>query len=79
MTAYDDVMRTIIELSEEQVEALAAICAGEGISRAEAVRRAVDAWLAQRRPATMDAAFGLWRGRVDSSDGYLAALRDEWP
>jgi metal-responsive CopG/Arc/MetJ family transcriptional regulator len=34
-------MRTIVDLPGEQVEALASLCEREGISRAEAVRRAM--------------------------------------
>ena len=47
---YDDViMRTIIDLPEEQVRGLAALCEAQGISRAEAVRRAVARLLAEEQ------------------------------
>jgi polyphosphate kinase len=42
MTYYDDAVRTIIELPEDQLGALDGICRRESISRAEAIRRAVD-------------------------------------
>ena len=40
------IMRTIVDLTDEQVKSLAALCAAQGISRAEAVRRAVARLLA---------------------------------
>ena len=64
MTSYDDViMRTIIELPDDQVEALDVSCVREGVSRAEGVRRAVGQYLLRERVASPEAAFGLWRGR----------------
>ena len=71
-------MRTIIDLPEPQLEALDAVCRREGISRAEAVRRAVAAHIRQARAAGPDAAFGLWRGRVPSGLAYERAVRQEW-
>lgn len=54
-------MRTIIELPEEQLHALDAWRQARGISRAEAVRRAVTNLLedATHKRAAIDAAFGL--------------------
>ncbi len=49
MTYYDDAMRTIVDLPDEQVEALAELCEREKISRAEAIRRAVAAMLATNK------------------------------
>jgi metal-responsive CopG/Arc/MetJ family transcriptional regulator len=78
MTLHDDVMRTIIDLPEEQLSALDAWRLARGVSRAEAVRRAVarllDDELARR--AAVAAAFGLWKGR----DGLVdqERLRAEW-
>ena len=78
MPAYDDVMRTIVELKEEQLEALAAICREEGISRAEAVRRAVAEYTARRASFDAGRAFGLWRGRGLDGLAYERRLRREW-
>ena len=77
-------MRTIIELTDEQVAALKAICAREGISRAEAVRRAVDQYVdkaegdreAARR--AMDSAFGAWAKKGIDTDTYLDEIGSEW-
>lgn len=75
---YDAViMRTIVELPESQVEALAELCARQNISRAEAIRRAVDALLTSQPRPGRDQAFGAWKGRGDSRR-VVKALRDEW-
>lgn len=80
MTAYDDGMRTIIELPEEQLRALDAWRHVRGISRAEAVRRAVANLLEDEAHAraSVDAAFGLWSDR--GLDGLVEQerLRAEW-
>jgi hypothetical protein len=81
-------MRTLIDLAERQIEDLSAICAARKLSRAEAVRQAVDAFIAQNRPSR-EAAFGLWKGQAirlpGESDplpedglGYQEKLRSEW-
>jgi hypothetical protein len=75
---YDDViMRTIIDLTTEQADALAKLCQAEGISRAEAVRRALDAMLAGKHLEGKDRAFGAWRPRGDSRK-VVEKLRKEW-
>ncbi|MDQ3068360.1 MAG: ribbon-helix-helix domain-containing protein [Acidobacteriota bacterium] len=72
-------MRTIIEMPDEQVEALDGICRRDHISRAEAVRRAVALLLKQRGPDAAHGAFGLWRG-ARRGDGleYQQRVRREW-
>lgn len=82
MTNDDDAMRTIVELPDTQIKALARFCRREGISRAEAIRRAVDKLVAggERTEAqqNMRAGFGLWQGRQPDGRGYVEALRAEW-
>jgi hypothetical protein len=53
--------RTIIDIPDTQLHDLDARCASLGISRAEAVRRAVDAFL---RETAVVGAFGLWDGNA---------------
>lgn len=77
ITSYDDVMRTIVDIPDQNIKALDAVCGRENISRAEAVRRAVSDYLARHKSGE-DAAFGLWKGRgIDGLD-YQDAMRDEW-
>lgn len=72
------IMRTIITLPDGQVEQLAALCRREGISRAEAVRRAVARYLEERRLRPRDDAFGIWRDREPDGLAYERRLRAEW-
>lgn len=71
-------MRTIIELPEEQLTGLDGWCRREGISRAEAIRRAVAAMLAERAKGEAAGAFGLWRGRAEDALAEQEKIRNEW-
>ncbi|MGE0665872.1 MAG: ribbon-helix-helix protein, CopG family [Sphingomonadales bacterium] len=72
-------MRTIIDLPERNLAALEKICAKEGISRAEAIRRAVDAYLANSRISDEDDIFGMWSGQDIDGLEYQRNIRAEWP
>ena len=78
MTWYDDAMRTIVDLPDEQLKALASVCEREGISRAEAVRLAVREFTRTRGTPDGSSAFGLWRGRRAGGLAYQRRLRAEW-
>jgi metal-responsive CopG/Arc/MetJ family transcriptional regulator len=71
-------MRTIVELPQEQIDALDGICRTEGISRAEAVRRAVALLVTERAAAAGRHAFGLWKGRGTDGVAYQRRVRGEW-
>lgn len=71
-------MRTIIELPEEQLTGLDGWCRREGISRAEAIRRAVAAMLAERAKGEAAGAFGLWRERATDALAEQERIRNEW-
>ena len=82
MPCYDDAMRTIVEFPDRQISGLRDYCAREGVSRAEAVRRAVERLLADANCQSLEqiraAAFGSWKELdVDSVD-YVRQLRAEW-
>lgn len=70
-------MRTLIDLPEDDIRALAEIGRAEGASRAALIRRAVAAWLAAHGPKSGDDAFGLWSGEEDGLT-YQQRLREEW-
>ena len=79
MMIYDITMkRTIISLPEEMLEALSDHCESEGISRAEAVRRALAAYLGKQEPVGVDEVFGIWRDRGLDALDYEDRLRREW-
>ena len=69
-------MRVTISIPDEQAERLMALCRNEGISRAEAVRRAVDRYLENQR--RREDVFGMWRERATEGLGYERRLRKEW-
>ena len=81
-------MRTLIDIPERQLEDLSAICAAKKLSRAEAVRQAIDVFIEQNR-ISRETAFGIWCGqqialpgdeRPLPADGleYQERLREEW-
>ena len=79
MTLSFIAMRTIIDLPEDQLDRLASVCQREGISRAEAVRRAVAVYLArQPTDADLEGAFGMWAHRLGGSRAYVDRARSEW-
>lgn len=78
MTSYDDGMRTIVDLPEDQLRALGELCRRDKISRAEAIRRAVAQYAGHRSALGGRRAFGLWRGRRLDGLRYQRRLRREW-
>lgn len=71
-------MRTIIELPTDQLDALEALCKRDAISRAEAIRRAVAAFVQQNSASAGGHAFGLWQDRPEDGLDYQEQLRREW-
>lgn len=70
--------RILIDLSEFQVQALAALAQMEGRPRAALIRDAIDAYLAQRKPAVETSVFGLRKGKQPDGLAYQEELRTEW-
>jgi metal-responsive CopG/Arc/MetJ family transcriptional regulator len=70
-------MRTIVDLPEEQLKKLRLLCRKEKISRAEAVRRAVEHWLRGSDAGALQDYFGASRTR-GSISRQLGKLRQEW-
>ncbi len=76
-------MRTIIDLEDAQASRLDAWAKAQKVSRAEAVRRAVNQML-ERAAQPQGTGFGLWaQGKAvpPERDGLALQreLRDEWP
>jgi metal-responsive CopG/Arc/MetJ family transcriptional regulator len=71
-------MRTIVDLPDEQLEALARLCAKQEISRAEAVRRAVDRLIKESKSEQKDVGFGIWKHKKMESCRFVEKLRNEW-
>lgn len=71
-------MRTLVDLPESQIHELSKLCAEIKISRAEAVRRAVSAYLAENRGGPAHDGFGLWADHTEDGLAYQERLRAEW-
>jgi metal-responsive CopG/Arc/MetJ family transcriptional regulator len=71
-------MRTIVELPDEQLQALGDICLQENASRAEIIRRAVGNYIEQKHFGKGRSAFGLWKKKKVNALKYEAKLRAEW-
>lgn len=78
MTSYDDAMRTIIDLTTSQIDALDRWRKREGVSRAEAIRRAVTAHVQGHAQDDARQAFGLWKARPVEALAYQEKRRREW-
>jgi len=71
-------MRILIDIPENKLEKLAILCHSKEISRAEAVRRAVEKYLEQYSSEDSRKVFGLWKNRKINSRQYQQKLRSEW-
>jgi metal-responsive CopG/Arc/MetJ family transcriptional regulator len=71
-------MRTIVDLPQEQLSALARLCEQQNISRAEAVRRAVGLLIKETAEAKPDVGFGIWKHKKADSRKIVEKLRSEW-
>ncbi|WP_428538984.1 ribbon-helix-helix protein, CopG family [Rhodopila sp.] len=71
-------MRTLIDLPDTQIQALAALCERVRQPRAAVIREAVAEYLERRASKSADAAYGLWD--ADAMDGlaYQRKARAEW-
>lgn len=71
-------MRTIVDLPDEQLGALARLCEEQKISRAEAVRRAVGQLIKESQAGRKDVGFGIWKHKRIESRKFVDKLRAEW-
>ena len=69
-------MRTLVDIPERQITALASICTNQRLSRAEAIRQAIALYIEQNKP-TRDDAFGLWSKEPRDGLSYQEQVRSE--
>lgn len=71
--------RILIDLTDAQIEELAALVETEHRSRAAIIREAIESYIAQRKRSAAGAdVFAAWKGsQVDGVD-YQRELRSEW-
>lgn len=70
-------MRTLVDIPEQQIEALAVICGAENKSRSEIIRLAIAAYVEQHAPAPVNV-FGLWKNKPVDGLVYQQTVRSEW-
>jgi predicted transcriptional regulator len=71
-------MRTLIDLPDAQIQALAALCERVGQSRAAVIREAVAEYLERRTAKPAEAAYGLWGAEAMDGLDYQRKARAEW-
>jgi predicted transcriptional regulator len=71
-------MRTLIDLPESQIQALAALCERVKQPRAAVIRQAVAEYLKHHKPKSPDAAYGLWGAEAPDGLAYQQEARAEW-
>ena len=71
-------MRTLVDIPDDQISALAELCERLKQPRAALIREAIGEYLARRSRARESDAFGLWG--TDATDGltYQRKMRAEW-
>ena len=71
-------MRTLIDLPDAQIQALAALCERVRQPRAAVIREAVAEYLERRTSKPAEAAYGLWGAETIDGLDYQAKARAEW-
>ena len=69
--------RTIIDIPDGQLREMNRVCRALNISRAEAVRRGVNAFL-ERNQAVEGEGYGLWRDSKSEARRLLANIQAKW-
>jgi hypothetical protein len=72
------IVRTLVDIPNEDLEVIGSVTAKLGISRAEFVRRALTASLVPYRDADQADAFGILRGKLPDGMAYQEKVRGEW-
>jgi hypothetical protein len=71
-------MRTLIDLPDPQIRALAALCDKVNKSRASIVREAIAEYLAKYQRGPGEEAFGLWTADAPDGVDFQRDARAEW-
>jgi predicted transcriptional regulator len=71
-------MRTLIDLPDSQIQALAALCERVKQPRAAIIREAVAEFLERHAVRSTEAAFGLWGAEGPDGLAYQEKVRAEW-
>jgi predicted transcriptional regulator len=70
-------MRTLVDLSPDELDRLAEIARRRRVSRAAVMREALQDYIARQPRNERDAAFGAWSTGEDGL-AYQERMREEW-
>jgi hypothetical protein len=70
-------MRTLVDIPDRQIDELTLICETRKVSRAEAIRQAIAAYIEKNKPGA-PTAFGLWKDSAVDGLTYQEQVRSEW-
>lgn len=71
-------MRTLVDIPDAMLKEIDDVAKRDAISRAEAVRRAIAQFIAERSLSRTDSAFGIWKSRHVEALDYEDSIRGEW-
>ena len=71
-------MRTLVDIPDDQIAALAELCERLKQPRAALIREAISEYLARRSRVRQESAFGLWGPKVADGLTYQRKARAEW-
>jgi len=71
-------MRTLIDLPDNQIQALAALCERVRQPRTAVIREAVAEYLERHATKPINAAYGLWGAATEDGLAYQERARAEW-
>jgi predicted transcriptional regulator len=71
-------MRTLIDIPDTQIQALAALCERVRQPRAAVIREAIAEYMERHAAKPADAAFGLWGAEAVDGLAYQEKARTEW-
>jgi predicted transcriptional regulator len=70
-------MRALVDIPDRQIADLAMICEAENKPRAEIIRQAIAAYIAEHKP-NAPLAFGLWKNNFKDGLVFQEESRSEW-
>lgn len=70
-------MRALVDIPDKKLADLGAICESLNVSRAEAIRQAIDCYI-ELHKADAQTAFGLWKNQAVDGLAYQEKVREEW-
>jgi predicted transcriptional regulator len=71
-------MRTLIDIPDTQIQALAALCERVRQPRAAVIREAIAEYMERHAAKPADAAYGLWGAEAMDGLAFQEKARTEW-